>query len=183
MIPFMNPLANRSLGGRVRAMVGGILILTVSAGCGQPEAVGALKRLKQAKSAAVAEIEARGGTATIKDYGPGSGYILDLRTVPIDDDFLAELTPLKHITEIDLSDSDVTDEQLQKLAKVRGVGVILKLDVSGTQIGDAGIMAFVKHNLLCQLDVQNSNVTPAAIKKFKKQHPVNMYKIPLEVKQ
>lgn len=183
MIPFINPLANRSLSGRVRAMAGGLILIVFSAGCTQPEAVGALKRLEQSKSEAVAEIEAYGGTATKKDYGPGSGYVLDLRTVPIDDDFLAELTPLRHITEIDLSDSDVTDEQLQKLAKVRGVGVIIKLDVSGTQIGDAGIMAFVKHNLLCQLDVQDSNVTPAAIKKFKKQHPDNMYGIPLEVKQ
>lgn len=138
-------------------------------GCGP--GVSDFEQRKQRLENAEADLKAKGGTIVKKSYPQGDAFAVDMSKITIDDDVLQRIRSLGRITELNLSGSTITDEQLTSLAVPETLGFLLKLDVSDTAITDTGLVATAPLPLLSDVNVKGSKVTDAGIAEFKKKHP------------
>jgi hypothetical protein len=84
---------------------------------------------------------------------------LTYRGLPVTDEGLKYLLPLKKVTVLYLSGSDVTDEGMSRLEHLP----IQILAIDGTQVGDTGLMILSKIKTLVSIDLGDTGVTSAGV--------------------
>ncbi len=133
---------------------------------------------------ASAALISKGGSAIEKRYPQGDAWLLDLSKVKVDDEVIENIKLLGRITELNLSRSTITDEQLESMATPDVLGFLIKLDVSDTAISDRGLIATAPLNLLSDVNVKGSKVTDAGIEQFKSKHPKqNQFGLKLKIEK
>lgn len=144
------------------------LILVAGApGCNRSGGLSDFERAQKKKDDAAGAIRALGGDVNTKSYPEfGEGWSVKLRGAQITNDVFNHLKALKRVTELDLSKSSITDEQVGKLSEQDVGTMIVRLDLSHTSITDAGADQ-LKLPLLTHLTVTGTTISNAAIDRLK----------------
>ncbi len=105
------------------------------------------------------------GKVEQKSYGPlGSGSIVKLDKVTVDDQLIEDLGLLDRITELHLPGATVTDAQLEAILSSK-VGVFLNaVDFSGTNISDAAVKPLVTAAYLQKANFSGTKISDAFVK-------------------
>jgi|GEM_PF-2234498 len=137
-------------------------------GCGvNPGSAPTAQDMIAAQAAAVSTLNAK-GTVEEKSYPLGKGYAVDLSRATITDEDLRHLKTLATVAELNLSGSTISDEQFAKLAWTEyRMNVLYKIDISETQISDAGLRDVADLNLLAEVKAKGSKISDAGVKAFK----------------
>jgi len=145
-------------------------LLCLSAGCGGygPESPGSFQQVAKAREDAESGLKTAGAKMELKNYGIGKAWIIDLSGVAITDEIVDDLVRLPYLSELNISGSQVTDEQLLRVMAEKGF-FILKLNVSKTAITDTGIAGVKDLRHLQELDVSGSQVTAGKIEAILKE--------------
>jgi hypothetical protein len=142
----------------------GILFLS---GCKKDDGVSDSDRMRAAQQNVAESLASQGAKAEEKTFPQGKAWSVSLRGLTVTDEMLSEVKKLGNITELDLSKSTVTDDQLGVVTSVGLTPLLLKLDLSNTAITDAGLEKLDNLRLLTQMDLSGTKVTPAAVERFK----------------
>jgi len=95
-------------------------------------------------------------------------YAVDMRGLTVTDELIDHLGELRNISELNLSKSTITDEQLGKLYGKNLCVRCFKLDLSHTGITDAGLDKMANIGVLGELNVAGTKVTMAGTERLKK---------------
>ena len=149
-------MRSRSEGGVLTSL----LLCIAMAGCGGygPESPGSYQQVAKAREDAEAGLKGAGAKMELKNYGIGKAWIIDLSGATITDETIDQIVKLPYLSELNVSGTQITDEQLQRVFTDKGF-FILKLNVSKTPITDAGIEGVKNLRHLSELDVSGSQVT------------------------
>jgi len=106
----------------------------------------------------------KGYGAKLKEvqYVQGKAYVVNLSGVAISDDIVKRLKELGTVTELDMSKSTVTDDQLGAMVANNMFTFLLRFDLSNTGITDAGLEKLDNLLVLNELNLTGSKVTKAA---------------------
>ncbi|MEK6259440.1 MAG: hypothetical protein AABP62_12555 [Planctomycetota bacterium] len=140
--------------------------LVLSGGCGgpDPKGPGSAYAVMQAEKGAEEKLTASGAKLERKQYPQGGAWAVDLSGKEINDETLAALKGLDHVTELNLSGTTVSDAHVRY---VNEVGPLLILNLSKTAVTDAALAQLEAGNLT-QLDVTNTKVTAEGVSQFLK---------------
>src|SRR4029077_19745918 len=97
----------------------------------------------------------------------------------ISDETFVTIKKLEHITELNLSKTNVTDAEMERLNEPERGRFFLKLNLSSTAVTNAGLEKLSDLNLLMELNLIGTKVTPAAVERFKKDRAKNPNLMPL----
>jgi len=160
-----------------------LLLLTAfgALGCDNSGGLSHLEQMKKAQQEAAESIKEKGGKADEKSYPQGEAWAVDLSGMAIDDDVIDYLLKLSRVTELNLSKSTITDAQIASLVTEVPMHTLIKLDVSNTEISDAGLLELPKLQLIYEINVKGSKITPAGLEQYKKARPKHPMKLPLKV--
>lgn len=160
----------RTAAGRRAAAAGVLLAAAALAGCGPRVGGPSAYEQAQAEQQRVADsLGSKGMKSKRMHYPQGDAWAVDLTGMTITDDVIRKLKELDNVTELNLSQSTITDEQLGQIND-QGIGsLVLKMDLSHTGITDAGLQKLTKFFLLNSLNVADTKVTPAGVAQFKKE--------------
>jgi hypothetical protein len=146
-----------------------LLLLAALPGC-KRDVLSDSQREEKMREEAIASLREQGGTVTTKNYHPqGNGYVVDLKGAQLSDRTFENLKDLQRVTELDLSKSSLTDEQMDQLNQV--ALVLLKLNLSDTKVTDAGLDKLTNLKMCFDLNLAGTPVTAAGVERFKQQHP------------
>lgn len=134
------------------------LILIVLYGCGPTAPEDEYEKLQQTLQSAEQRLNALGKVER-KEYPPGAAWSLDLHGATIDGQVVSDATTIERISELLLSGSTITDEQLQQLLQSNRTVFLNVLDVSNTGITDAGLAGLAHKQYLQKVNIQGSKVT------------------------
>lgn len=164
----------RSLARRDALLLTPLLFMTI-AGCGGygPDSPGSLQAVTKARQDAESGLKAAGAKMEMKDYGIGKAWIIDLSGVTMTDEVIDQIVQLPYLSELNVSGTEITDEQLQRVFSEKGY-FLLKLNVSKTAITDTGIAGVVDLRHLEELDVTGSQVSVARIEAILKERESNV---------
>src|SRR5690606_22518267 len=101
-------------------------------------------------------------------YPLGSAWTIDLSGQEIDDEVLEALRGLDRIAELNLSNTKLTDAQLEQIAQPEIGGVLTEVDLSGTEVGDAGLNHLTS-GFLTRLNLKGTKVTDAGVRQWQQQ--------------
>lgn len=114
-----------------------------------------------------------GGSAVFEkrsmDDLAGVGWFIDLSGAEIDDALLnamAEVVKKKPIFELNLADTSLTDEQLTQLDKADVLQKVIFLNLSNSQITDAGLDGINNFYVIHELNLKGTSVSKEAIKRL-----------------
>jgi hypothetical protein len=141
------------------------LALLVTAGCKRRDTTNYLELEKQRQEQAGASAEGLGIKVVRKSYPQGQAWAVDLSGKQVTDATFDMLKKFDHITELNLSKTNITDAQMARVNAVGGV--LLKLDLSNTAVSDSGLEQLKSLLLLTQLNLSGTKVTPAGVAAFK----------------
>jgi hypothetical protein len=174
---------------RVPHLIAAAAIVAIVEGCGGGHG-DHLERYKVEQSAQDA-LKQQGAKLDYRAYPQmtGSAWAVDLKGAQITDETIQNLDKIGYITEVNFSESTVTDAHLAKFKELNcGDGFLMKLDLSKTSVTDAGLAHMTDYLLIDDLNVQGTSITPEAIAEFKKNRQkanpnLKLFMKPLKVKQ
>lgn len=164
---------------RAAAMV--LLALATTGGCGNSSGLSHIEQVKLNRQIAADALQAKGATAREHRYPQGDAWIVDLSGKTVDDEVIEHLQALGQIAELDVSGSTIGDTQMQALAAMEASGTLIKLNISNTQVSDAGLLALSKLHLLFDINVKGSKVTAGGIEQYRTQRPKHPLGLALKV--
>src|SRR5690242_944942 len=139
----------------------------LAAGCGRRDTTDYNELEQQKQQQAAAAAEDAGIKAVRKRYPQGQAWAVNLSGKQLTDATFERLRQLDHISELDLSRTNVTDAQM---AQVNEIGtLLLKLDLRNTAVTDAGLEQLTNLLVLGELNLAGTKVTPAGVAAFKQQ--------------
>lgn len=151
-------------------MLGFLLLSAVLSGC-KGDGLSDYEREQNRKEDSLNTLRAQGAKVESKKYPQnpryGNGYVVNLSGLQITDDTFQKLKGLQKVSELDLSKSSISDDQMDKLNEV--IPLILKLDLSNTAVTEAGLEKLTKLNFCFKLILTGSKVTPAGAERFRQQ--------------
>lgn len=158
-------------GSRLRVLL--ILLLLVALpGCKGGNGLSDYQREENKREERESSLRDQGATITTKDYRPyGTGYVVNLSGAQITDATLQKLKGLNgqghqpRVAELDLSKSSITDGQMDQLNEV--ANFLVKLDLSNTEVTDAGLVKLTNLNVCFDLYLAGTKVTSAGVERFK----------------
>jgi hypothetical protein len=142
------------------------LALLLAAGCTRRDRTDYNEQEQQKQQQAAAAAEDAGIKAVRKQYPQGQAWAVNLRGKQITDATFDRLKQLDHITELDLSRTNVGDAQMAQVNEVGGL--LLKLDLGNTAVTDAGLGQLTNLLVLGDLNLAGTKVTAAGVAAFKK---------------
>jgi hypothetical protein len=114
-------------------------------------------------------LKAQGAKFVLKQYfGGHSAWSIDLQGLTITNEMLEHLKMVGQLTELNLSKSTISDEQLALINQRPTSGFLLVLDLSKTGITDAGLDKLNDLGWLQTLVLKDTKVTPTGVARFKK---------------
>jgi hypothetical protein len=155
---------------RWEALTSILLLCVAITGCGGygPESDGSYQQVAKAREDAESGLKAAGAKMEMKNYGIGQAWIIDLSGATITDEIIDHIVHLPYLSELNVSGTEITDEQLLRVFTEKGF-FILKLNVSKTPITDTGIAGVKDLRHLQELDVSGSQVTAQRIEAILKE--------------
>lgn len=119
----------------------GLVVATLSAGCGGGGGMSDYERHHQAKLSLNDTLKSQGAKKVeLHQYPPyGDAYIVDLSGAKITPELIDNLKQLERLSELNLSHSTVTDADLASLNEALLLGYTMKLDLSHTAVTSAGL--------------------------------------------
>ncbi|MGQ0637630.1 MAG: hypothetical protein ACT4QC_23735 [Planctomycetaceae bacterium] len=133
----------------------------VVAGCGEEitgEGPGSFKEASQTREQAESALKAAGAKMEIRKYPIGNAWSIDLSGKEVSDEIVTLLVQLPYLSELNVSGTNISDAQLERIAREKGKFVV-QLDVSNTPISDQGIAVINDLPQLRQLNVKGSKVS------------------------
>jgi hypothetical protein len=167
----------RNRGAALAVLAAPVLFLAGCSGGG----TSAYERIQNTQQGAREALEAKGATVVQKEFPHGTAWSVDLSGATIDGGILKQIPELGRFAELDLSGSTITDEQLAQLVDAGGLGSMVRIDVSETQISDAGLLSLASLHVLTELSVKGSNVTPAGIEEYRNKRPKHPLGIEIKI--
>ena len=156
-----------------RAVVAGLLLAAVAAGCKKYDGISDYDRAQMAQKQGLDTIVAQGGKTERKNHGLGDGWAIHLPGKPITDETLAAIRQAEKISELHLGRSTVTDAQILSLCEGEALNQLVALDVSHTAVSDAVLDKLAAIQFLGHLNVTGSKVTQAGLGRFKQSRQAN----------
>jgi len=144
-------------------------ILFVLSGCSKGDGLSDYDRMKNAQKEAAESLTEKGAKLKETHFAQGSAWAVNLSGMEISDDLLRQVKQLGRVSELDLSRSTVTDDQLGLITQLGIATLVLKFDLSNTGITDAGLERLEHLAVLTQMNLAGTKVTPAGVERFKKQ--------------
>src|SRR5438445_10173090 len=123
--------ASAIMGDGIR--LGWVLLVLASAGCGSG-GPSYYEKEKAIHDSSIDFLKERGAKFTQKRYPEGTAWLVDMQGMTVGDEVLAQLKRVGYITELTLSKSSITDEQLAASNNPAVGGFLLKLDLSRTAV-------------------------------------------------
>jgi len=176
----MTPSCKRPGRAAARALLAAVLLVPAAlAGCGRSNyGPSDYAKMPQREEGAADYIRNRGGKLAKKSYPQGQAWTVDLHGATIDDELFTRLKELVRITELNLSKTNLTDEQMARINDDTG-SLILKLDVSNTAVSDAGLDKLTGLPILTNLNLSGTKVTAAGVDRFRKSRQSNPNVLPV----
>ena len=146
----------------------------LSGGCGMfGDGKSDFERQASSKEAAKGWLEEHGAKFEDKQYPQGHAWSVDLTGAELSAETFEKLKHCGYVSELNFSGTSLDDELLAELDDVQITGVLVQLNLSGTQVTDAGIGELKTFGLLMAMDLTGTQVTPAGIEAFKKNRQAN----------
>ena len=164
-----------------RAVVAGLLLAAVAAGCKKYDGISDYDRVQMAQKEGLDALTAQGGKVERKNHGLGDAWAIHLPGKPITDETIASLKRTDKVAELHISRSTVTDAQLAAMQDEGIFNNLVALDVSHTAVSDAALDKLAEVQFLGHLNVTSSKVTQAGLARFKQARQANP-KIPTVTK-
>lgn len=143
-----------------------LIVLTMPS-CGKKDTYGTYQEQQQKQQNAAAALREQGATLEEKHYKRGDAWAINLKGKQISGDVIDRLAKMGHITELNLSGTNVTDADLTRINEL-GIGaVMLQLDLSHTEVSDAGLDQLTNFFLLSDLNLTGTKVTAAGVGRFR----------------
>jgi hypothetical protein len=161
-------LAATCRAARVLAAAGAVVL----AGC-RGDGLSDYDRMKQAQQTAGGSLESQGAKLKEMHYPQGSAWSVNLSGVTITDETIRQVKALGRVSELNLSKSSVTDDQLGLIQQQGLTTLLLKVDLSHTAITDAGLGQLDNLVLLNHLNLTGTKVTPSGVERFRRKHRAN----------
>jgi hypothetical protein len=144
-----------------------LLLLAALSGC-KGDGLSDYEREQKKKEASLNALRDGGAKITQKSYGSrGHGYVVDLSGAQLTENTFQKLKEMNRVTELDLSKSSLSDDQMDKLNEV--AYFLVKLDLSNTAVTDAGLEKLTNLILCFDLYLAGAKVTQAGVDNFTKQ--------------
>jgi hypothetical protein len=152
-----------------------LLALAAAAGCTSSKDLEAVsvEHIEAQRQGVADSLRGMGGKLTEKKYPQGRAWSVDLSGVQLPDDLFDRLKKLGHITELNLSKTNVTDAQMPALNEKEIGSLLLQLDLSNTAVTDAGLEKLDGLFLLSDLNLKGTQVTRAGVERFKQARAAN----------
>ena len=144
----------------------GLSILLVLVGCSRGGGLSDYQRFQNTRQGLIDKLQSQGVKLKEKNLDV-IAYTADLAGLTITDELIQQLGQLEHLTELNLSKSTITDEQLGKILEMKLNIRCSKIDVSDTAITDAGLDKFVNVGILSDLNLAGTKITKAAVERLK----------------
>jgi hypothetical protein len=136
-------------------------------GCSRSGGLSDFEKAQKKKDSAADSLRALGAEVSPVTYpNYGEGWAVKLRGAKITTEMFDQMKALKRVSDLDVSKSDITDEQLAKLSEQDVGTMIVKLNLSNTSITDAGVDN-LKLPLLTHFTVTGTKISNAAIDRLK----------------
>jgi len=141
-----------------------VVMSGLAAGCGPSMPANEYAAMAERHQNVHERLSSKGKVET-KSYGPlGSGSIIKLDKVTVDDQLIEDLGSFERITELHLPGAIVTDAQLESILSSK-VGVFLNaVDFSGANISDAAVKPLVTAAYLQKADFSGTKISDAFVK-------------------
>ncbi|GAA4426416.1 hypothetical protein [Bremerella cremea] len=130
------------------------------------------ERAEQKKTQAKDQLEAIGAKFELKNFPQGDAWAIDLSGQTLNDETFEQLASLGYIVELDLSNTNCNDDHLGVINDTSIRYVLMKLDVSNTEISDHGMEKLKEMYLLKSMNVNGTDVTNSGIKTLKDAFPL-----------
>jgi hypothetical protein len=149
----------------------GIVLLSV-AGCGlfgpDPNGPGSFQAVSKAAKSAEETLTSAGAKLEQKQYPLGTGWAVDLSGKEVTDNTFDALKSLGYISELNLSGTKITDSHAKHFSGT-GVGsVLVDLNLSNTEISDAGLQQLKDSLYLTNLNLSGTKVTNGGVAQWEK---------------
>jgi hypothetical protein len=151
------------------------LLAAAALGCSrQEEALRAIRAKEKAKGDARTVLEEQGAKFEEKAYKQGKAWSVDFSGVPqLPEDAFDRLRQIGFITELNFSNTNLTDDQLAKVNDKEIGSLLRKLDLSHTAVTDAGLEKLNDLFILGELDLTGTKCTPAGVQRFQQARSSN----------
>ena len=136
-------------------------------------------KMKENQNSALEDLKAKGAKCELKRYPQGDAYSINLSGVPVTDEIFERVKEAAPVSELFLSGSGVTDAHAAIINEPAVGGFLTKLDVSKSEFSDAGLAQLKSLNLLMELNVTGTKVTPEGINKFQESRIGNVNIMPM----
>ena len=158
---------------RPSTLMGGLLLsasllaISFSSGCGKKDGPSDYDKLMASKQSANEVLKAAGAKLQEKKYPVGTAWSVDLHGAQITNELLQSIKQLGNVSELNLSKSTITDEQLGVMYDLGLFTLLNRLDLSSTTISDAGAEKMRGFVFLSNLNLVGTKVTPAAAERLR----------------
>lgn len=138
----------------------------VMAGCGFfDDGISDYERTQKAKAEAEENLKTAGAKLERKQYPLGDAWAVDLSGIEFTEEILAMLSGLDRIAELNVSNSQLTDEELKQIVAAKG-GVLFKVDVSNNDLSDAALAHLADCLYLSELNANGTKMSQAGVKQM-----------------
>ncbi len=142
-------------------------------GCNSYSGPSEYDKFKQSQQSFIDQIAAAGGTASKEGKSlhgfQMTGWLIDLTNAQLTDkmiDTLIEVAKEDPVFQLNLSKSNITNEQLAKLDAGKVLQKMVDLDLSNTAITDAGLDQLSNLHCLMDLNLKGTAATSAGAKRL-----------------
>jgi hypothetical protein len=151
-----------------RSLVGAVAcVLFVFAGCSKGrKGVSEYQVMRDEQEKVASQLRDKGMVVESRKYPQGDAWAITLKDAEINDEVFGRMKKVGHITELDLSGSTITDDQMAKINDMEVGALLLILDLSNTQISDAGLDKVEDLLLLRTLRLKGTKVTDEGVQRF-----------------
>lgn len=143
-----------------------LAVMMTLCGCDTGPAPGSYEALQQQREDAETTLSEQGAKLEKKAYPVGEGWVVDLSGQQLDDQTFEALQELGKIAELNLSATNLSDAHAPHLAEISDV--LLKIDLSDTDVGDAALTAIGKSLFLSEVNVTDTRVTEEGVAELQK---------------
>ena len=144
-----------------------LLVITLAAGCGSGDSgLSEFDQMQADKSNALESLKSKGAKAAEKSYPQGNAWSIDFSGQTITAETFDQLQNVGYVSELNFSGSTLNDALVPRLNEEGVRAVLIKLDLSKTEVSDAGLAQLKDLNLLRELVLTGSKVTADGVSKF-----------------